>query len=212
MVLSRTSVDLAAPPDDPTALAEFPSLGLESDEPLWQAAQAGNGPWWFDSSEYGRFNLPEPAGTCYLARDQIAAVLELVGPDRDGGVVSREFLEGRRLRRLFSPRELSLADLHARESAKFGVTLEICRVVPYDLPRSWALTLRHSGAEGLCYLVRHAPSAREGIALFGQAGERTSWRRGRQLEISKEVIEKMANETGITVAPIPRSDQLRVIA
>lgn len=60
----------------------------------------GHGPWWFGSSLAGRFDLPEPHGTCYLAADPLAALLEVLGPDRRGGAVSEGFFAERRLHRL----------------------------------------------------------------------------------------------------------------
>lgn len=159
----------------------------------------------------GRFDLPEPEGTCYLAADAIAALLEVVGPDRMGGILPREFLEARRLRELRLPRDHSLSDLTARKASRFGITAEIGTLVPYELPQKWAVRLRQAGSEGLIYRVRHDPAGAEGFALFGPRGERTSWKQGREHLISGRLIRRMSEESGLSVVPIPRSNQLRIL-
>jgi hypothetical protein len=47
--------------------------------------------------------------------------------------------------------------------------------------------------------------------LFGPAGERKSWRRGRELPISRELIERLWEECGIAVARIPKAAELRIL-
>lgn len=211
MVAVDTSVGVAEPPTDPADLVDFPTVALEQRTSVWRAGRQGYGPWWFDSSAHGRFNLPEPNGTCYLALDEVAAVLDVVGPDRRGGMVSREFLGRRKLRKLSPPKHLLLADLTSPQAADFGATTEVGTVVPYELPRAWARRLSGSGLNGLRYRLRSDLADRHGIALFGKAGERTAWRRGREMEISDEVLEKLTQETGLAIAEIPRADQLRVV-
>jgi hypothetical protein len=159
----------------------------------------------------GRFDLPAPSGTCYLASDPLAAVLELLGTDREGGMVAAEFLAERRLRELQAPREFAIADLTSRRVAGYGVTSEIGTLVPYALAQAWAARLYEAGFEGLVYWLRHDPSRGEGWALFGPAGERKSWRRGRELPISRELIERLWEECGIAVARIPKAAELRIL-
>lgn len=173
---------------------------------------AGRNPWWFSSDGKGRFDLPPPDGTCYAALDEVAALLEVIGPDIVGGMVSDSFLYGRKLWRLALPRSHRVANLTDRRARGFGVTGEIHTVVPYNVPREWSLALRRSRAEGVLYRVRHDPSFRgSGVGLFGKAGARKSWNQGRETAIGEALQRKLALECNIRVFPIPRASGLRVI-
>jgi hypothetical protein len=210
MSARRQTVSLAWPPRDRGELQAFPHTVLAEDRDLWRVVGNGRGPWWFNGSGHGRFDLREPEGTCYLATDELSALLEAVGPDRLGGAVSTSFLDARHLRRLRPPRPLSLADLTSRRASGFGFTLEIHTIVPYDLPQAWAASLRDAGAAGLLYFVRHDPAAGHGVAIFGRQGERTSWARGRGQPIGPPLAERLEKECGISVIAVPRLDQLRI--
>lgn len=160
----------------------------------------------------GRFDLPPPRGTCYLALDAVGALLELVGPQASDGAVSETFLANRRLRRVALPRLHRLADLTARRASGRGVTAEIHTIVPYALPQAWAKTLARGGADGVRYQLRHDPSFKGvGVGLFGKVGERRSWKPGRELSIDDTFRSKLYAACGLRVLPIPRIDQLRVI-
>jgi hypothetical protein len=159
----------------------------------------------------GRFDLPEPQGTCYLATDEVTALLEVLGPDLESGAVSSEHLQRRCLRKLRLPREQSLSDLTSREAVRFGMTAEISTIVPYERPQAWAARLRAGGSPGVVYWARHDPSRREAVALFGLHGERRSWKKGREQAISARLIERLHRECGIEVIDVPTSDQLLVI-
>jgi len=159
----------------------------------------------------GRFDLPAPHGTCYLASDPLAALLELLGAELERWIVSREFLAERRLRELKIPRELSIADLTSREAIGFGITAEIGTLVPYTLPQAWAAKLHEARFGGLVYWLRHDPSRAEGWAFFGPEGERKSYRRGRELPISSQLIERLWRECRIAVARTPMSGDLTIV-
>jgi hypothetical protein len=159
----------------------------------------------------GRFDLPEPEGTCYLAGDPLAALLELIGPELESGAVSEDFLRGRRLRELRAPEKIELADLTTRQASGFGVTAEIGSIVPYSLPQAWAVRLRAAGSGGLIYWLRHDPSRGAGYALFGPHGERTRWRRGKESRISHELIARLRSECSIEVLPVPMSSEIRIV-
>jgi RES domain-containing protein len=159
----------------------------------------------------GRFDLPAPLGTCYLASDPLSALLELIGVDRKGGAVAAEFLAERRLRELRTPREFTLADLASRRAAGFGITSEIGTLVPYEQPQAWAASLQGAGFQGLVYWLRHDPSRGEGWALFGPAGERRSWRRGCEVPISHQLVERLRAECGVEVVRIPKASELTIL-
>jgi hypothetical protein len=207
----RQSSSLGWPPDDPSLLEGFPGYTLSTATRLFRIVQEEVGPWWFGSSMTGRFDLPEPAGTCYVALDEMAALLELVAFDREGGIVSSEFLARRRIRDLRIPQQIEAADLRSRRASGFGVTMEVSVVVPYDCPQAWAARLHEAGYQALVYWLRHDPSRAEGIALFGRHGERRQWRRGRERPISLELIARLKDQCGIQVAPIPTSNELRIV-
>jgi hypothetical protein len=207
----RQTPSLVPPPDDPVALRLFPSRWLDPEAALFRVVRKGKGPWWFGNSMTGRFDLPAPHGTCYLASDPLAALLELLGADRERWIVSREFLQERRLRELPVPRELSIADLTAREASGFGITAEIGTLVPYDLPQAWAARLHEVRFDGLVYWLRHDPSRAEGWAFFGPQGERKGYRRGRELPISDQLIDRLWRECRIAVARTPMSGELTIL-
>lgn len=96
------TVSLAPPPEDPAELEGFPRMVLESVTCLYRVGRAERSPWWFGSSLEGRFDLPEPDGTCYVALDPLTALLEVIGPDRERGYLSAEHLARRRVYELRS--------------------------------------------------------------------------------------------------------------
>jgi hypothetical protein len=143
--------------------------------------------------------------------DPLSALLEILGPERRGGIVSSRLIEERRIRQLQSPAEVTVADTTSRQASGFGITAEIGTIVPYARPQAWAARLFQVGLQGILYWLRHDPSRSEGIALFGRHGERKTWKRGRERTVSRELIQRLRVECGIEVAPIPHSRQLRII-
>ncbi len=210
MSYRQTHPSLSWPPTDPQALAAFPRITLGSATKLFRVARAGRHPFWFGSSQEGRFDLSLPEGTCYLATDELAALLEVLGPGRTGGAVSPQFFAERRLFMLHVPAPQELADLTSRRAAGFGVTLEISTVLPYEQPQAWAKKLRQAGADGLAYRLRHDPWGSQGIALFGPHGERP-WPHSRGQRIRDTLTQRLATVCGIAVLGIPRTHQLQVI-
>ncbi len=205
------TVSLAPPPADPAALEGFPRMVLESVTCLYRVGRAERSPWWFGSSLEGRFDLPEPDGTCYVALDPLAALLEVIGPDRERGYLSAEHLARRRIYELYLEDDRVLADLPATQAAAFGVTLEIHAIVPYDLPQTWAHRLRAAGFEGVRYLVRHDPSGEDGLALFGSHGGHPDWPVDEEREIGAQMLERLETRYGLKVLRIPHSSQIEVV-
>jgi len=206
-------VSLRLPPEDASELREFPTRMLSPDRDLFRVIRVGNGPWWFGSSMQGRFDLPEPDGTCYLASDELAALAELIGPEAVSGLISAELLRERRLVRLRVPRETVVSDSTSRKAIRFGLTGEIGSVVPYAGPQAWAAKLRAGGSEGILYWLRHDPSRVEGFALFGPHGERTEWPWGdaEPKGIEPRLIELLREELGIEVHDRPYAAELHII-
>jgi RES domain-containing protein len=136
--------------------------------PVYRIFRARRSPWWFSSDGAGRFDLPVPRGTCYLADDPLAALLEVT---RGLTLLSESFLSGRRLLTGWPARSLRLADLTAAAAYRYGVTAELSAGADYTGPRAWAAALADTGFDGLRYRIRHDPRAElSGVAWFGRAG------------------------------------------
>lgn len=142
---------------------------------MHRAHLAARGPWWFASGG-GRFDLPTPRGTCYLATSALTAVRERLGPvlaarravpaaALDDVVVSRLALGPPT-----SGTPLRLANLRATGAADFGVTRELESMTPYAVPCSWAAAFDVAGFDGLWYGPRFSPGRASAVALFGAAG------------------------------------------
>lgn len=130
--------------------------------------RAGRSPWWFSCDGSGRFDLPAPAGTCYLGDQPLASLLEVT---RGLTLLSEAFLAGRRLLTTELARPLRVADLTARAAYGFGVTGELAATADYTGPHAWASGLHRAGFDGVRYHVRHDPGADLlGVAWFGRAG------------------------------------------
>lgn len=127
-------------------------------------------PRWFASDGAGRFDLPVQHGTCYLAIDPLATLLEVA---RGLTIVPEDFLASRRLVSASLPSDLRLADLTAPGAYSFGITGELSATAGYTVPRAWALALHAAGFDGIRYHVHHGPrSELTGIAWLGRAGQR----------------------------------------
>jgi hypothetical protein len=128
-----------SPPDDDADLRRFPRRTLRAATVLHRVARRA--PWWSCSDGLCRFDLRAPHGTCYLAHDDVGALLEVIGAELAGGVVSEEFLAARRIHRLALDADVVLADTASRRAAGFGVTNELSSMADYAIPQAWAATL-----------------------------------------------------------------------
>ncbi len=210
--MTRRKLSLPPPPEDPRRLEGFPRSNLDPREVLWRVVSEGFNPWWFSSAMTGRFDLEAPDGTCYLAADELTAVLEVFGPDREEGTVTTEELRKRRLFRLQVPERHSLADLTSRRAAGFGMTHEIHSHARNDLTQAWARSLRDAGTEGLRYLARHDPSPGECVALFGRSGEHKDWDPGSPQRLEQpRLVDRLWQECRIRVVDRPRRDEIPML-
>jgi hypothetical protein len=192
------------PPPAPERLAGFPVWQVHAGTVLCRVTTEGLGPWWFSSDALGRFDLPPPRGTCYLADDEVGALLEVLGPV---AVVSPAWASRLRLWHLGLPHQCRAADTTARAARGFGVTAEIASMTPYTVPQRWAAALAASGHQGIRYRVRHDPGGSRALALFGAAGERR-WPRGRSQRVGSALLARLTTETGVRVAPRPAAADL----
>ncbi len=165
---------LAAPQPAPELdeLEKFPPHVLDGDRWIFRLHLAANGVWYFSSTNKGRFNLPEPRGTCYAADTLEAAVIETLGPDmrEQGGIAASDAAKLRvtPIRLEYSP---TLADLEADNAWKWNVSREIASMRDYAVPQVWAAAFDAAGFEGIRYLSRYTTGTSAfAYALFGDAG------------------------------------------
>ena len=76
---TRQIPSIGSPPD-PDDLDGFPAWHVHAGTTLCRVTTSGLGPWWFSSDGQGRFDLEPPRGTCYLADEEVGALLEVLGP------------------------------------------------------------------------------------------------------------------------------------
>lgn len=159
---------------EPTVpLRGFPAYDLMVEEQLHRAHHRDRGPWWF-SSTGGRFDLPEPHGTCYLAGSPLAALRERLGPVLVGCTsIPGSLLEESVVSRLRVPEDRRVADLQAAQATGFGVTRELETMVPYAVPQAWARGFHFAGLQGVRYGPRFSTGPMSSYAVFGTAGPAT---------------------------------------
>lgn len=201
------SVSLQLPPQD---LDGFPCSTIARNRNLWRFGLSDHGPWWFSSSG-GRFDLQEPGGTCYVALDQIGAILEVIGREHTVAVVPKSTLTKRVMWRLKPSSTLRVADATDRLASRFGVTGEISTIVPYDQPQAWAVAFWEAGMDGIRYALRHDPAMTGAVAIFGSAGEREGWPYADREVVGSRLTRRLEQELGVTVIDVPSSRELRVI-
>ncbi|HEX6419202.1 MAG TPA: RES family NAD+ phosphorylase [Acidimicrobiales bacterium] len=192
------------PPPPVEGLSGFPVWHVHAGTVLCRVTSAGLGPWWFSSDASGRFDLAPPRGTCYLADDEVGALLEVLGPVL---VVSPEWASRLTMWHLGLPHQCSAADTTVRAARGFGVTAEVASITPYELPQRWAAAFAAAGHQGVRYRIRHDPGGSRALALFGAAGERR-WPRGRRQQVGSTLLARLTSETGIRVAPVPAAGDL----
>ena len=195
VALSRDVVGQQGPQGD---LQGFPTSMLASADVLWRAHRRDREPWWF-SSWGGRFDLAEPRGTCYAARDVEAAVREAAGARLlTAGVVAHAFAAARVVSRIRSSGPVVLADLTDRDAVQHGISRELTPMTPYDIPRQWAEALS-AGHGGIEYLSCFTSGDLRSVAIFGSAGVSAAGAVGDPVPFSEA-----AGRVGITVARTPR--------
>jgi len=174
---------LREPPIRAGSLAGLPRKALRSSRlyRIWRHELAGGGvrssPWWFGSSDPGdpeaggRFDLPEPLGTCYLATRPAAAVLESLQAHLIN--LPRAELAVRRLARLDAPGDApDAAKLTARRAVgTIGITAELWAGRNRRLTQAWAAAMRRDGWWAIYGGISHDPSGQlRSVALFDAAG------------------------------------------
>ncbi|MGA8260550.1 MAG: RES family NAD+ phosphorylase [Arenicellales bacterium] len=207
---------LPSPPDQAGSLAGLPGRALRASRlfRVWRHDLPGGAsrstPWWFasanaDETGGGRFDLPEPMGTCYFGTRPESALLEALQARLVN--LPREELTVRRMARVTVPAEApDAAMLTARRVAgEFGITAELWAGGNRALTRRWAGAIRRDGWWAIYAGVAHDPSGRlRAVALFDHAGEHAPtvggrWRwTSRRLDADDD-LERALQRFGVTV-------------
>jgi hypothetical protein len=181
---------------------------------LFRAHSIHRGAWWFGSDGSGRFDLPAPRGTCYLALDPESAVRERLGPVLGGRVeLPESTLADVVVSSLTLPRDVSVADVQSRRAAAYGVTRELETMVPYTVPQAWARALAQARFDGVRYGPRFTPGQASALALFGEAGE-AGWSQDPTPLPAQEVVADLRlwstpRRADLTVVKPPRTRAVR---
>lgn len=193
---------------EPGDVGGFPVWHVHRGAELHRVTRAGRGPWWFASDGAGRFDLPAPRGTCYLADDPLVALLESLAAAASAPVLPAGVLADRAVWTVALPSHCDAADATSRRARGFGVTAELAAGAGYGLARRWAQAFAAAGLGGVRYRARHDPRGGRCLALFGAAGERRGWRRGRPVPAST-LAGRLVAEAGVRLADgAPRDDEL----
>lgn len=206
MTASASTSGLAWPPED-ARLANFPTT-RRVPRNLHRVSEH-IGTWWFSSRPDGggRFDLPQPEGTCYLADDLDTALGEKL-LRRPKKVVPAERLSELLHSRVTLVKPLVVANLTSTRATAYGVNAEIHTTLDYDKPRAWAESLRRHGARGLRYAARSNPSLEARcVALFGGDGLHSRAPAGMHTQESSLDVDRarrLLAAKGVVVVPIPR--------
>lgn len=193
----------------PPNLADLPTTTLQGRSWFREHQErpgTGAGCWYYaplptDPTRGGRFDLPEPEGTCYFADAEVVAAMERVGVfTAKGKPVPADNVTDRVISQV-DPGDLpaGAADLLAPQAATaFRVTGELFTMQDSSVPQHWARASRAAGHDALTYTPRFSPFGRA-VAVFGASGPRAQATTGR-----RSLAQVLAGE-GIRIAPIPRT-------
>lgn len=208
------------PPGADQDYSDFPELLIEEDTELFRCHvrrdQAPDlGCWFFsslhpndDPSRKGRFDLPSPRGTCYLASAVEGALMEIVGPYTAKGIPVPSDLLARRLLTTFrTPLGIRAANVSSREASLRGVTAELTTMSDYPVPQSWASALDQSGFDAIWGSLRFSPDGTRGLALFDEEGAPDGWPSSSRSDSAQDV----ADDLGIATAQTPNLDEIDVV-
>jgi hypothetical protein len=202
-----TGSGLAWPPEAPATLASFPTT-RRLPRRLHRVSDH-TGTWWYSSRPHGggRFDLPVPEGTCYLADDLDAALGEKL-LRRPKKLVPAERLRELLHSRVTLLRPLALANLSSARATGFGVNAEIHTTLDYAKPWAWAERLRQAGTRGLRYAARSDPGLEARcVALFGKTGLHARAPAGMHTDeapLDTRRARRLLERRGVVVVPIPR--------
>lgn len=189
-------------------LRDFPRKKVPAGR-RWYRQHGTAGPWFFDSSDAGRFNLAPPRGTLYLASTPECAARERIGFDLVAlGWVPAGLIENRTMSALELPSEHAVAYLTASDALAWGVVSnELATTDDYTLAQTWARAFDAAGFDGLWSRLRFTGGQGRGLALFGDEGPRP-WASDPDARPLREVVEI---EMKLDVVDPPSSKALTIL-
>lgn len=167
------------------------------------------GCWWFASvaplaEPSGRFDLPAPRGTLYVAETAGAAARERCGRFLAAGApIPEDDVYGRVVSRITASLS-GLGDLTSPDAAAVGVTGEIHTVDDYRLTTTWSAAADGAGFSGLRYMPRFTPGGEAAFAVFGPAGSAPP--EGFAVEDVVPLADVLA-DMGVLPRVLPRADE-----
>lgn len=150
-----------------------------ADGPLFREHEdregADRGCWWFsctgtDEEPQGRFDLPAPRGSLYLAESAQVAARERCGRFlAHHRPIPVTFVEGRVVSTVEGSAR-DIADFTHHDAAECGATREISTIDDYILTTTWSAAADDADFAGVKYSPRFSTGADAAYALFGSAG------------------------------------------
>jgi len=188
-------------------VARLPRKTLRAGTKLYRIHRAHLGPWFFASSDQGRFN---PTGTprrgaCYWAEKPLGAWIESF---RTVMTWTRDDVAARALSTVTLTDDLVVRDLTVARALAAGVTVAITGGSDYGPPQALADALQ-GASDGIRYRVSHDLGAKHiAVAWFGDAGPASGAAlaglpAARTTEIPDEVIDEAQRRFGYVVLPTP---------
>lgn len=197
----------------PFGVRGFPKTTLSAHSPLYRlykhvSTTPGIRSGWYFSSvgapRAGRFDLPQPHGTCYFSTEKFGAWSETF---RGAAVVNRTDIDCRTLLTATRTANIQFAEMTDRRATGFGVTLDDFSGDDYTRPQAWALAFHAAKLGGIIALLRHDSSGRaRNVGVFGNSGAAKSvrgWQTTRAtLRSDAQLLDELRN-AGLSVLEVP---------
>lgn len=193
------------------SLTGFPRTTLKAQSGWYRCHLAAFGPWFFASHPSGevgggRWDLPEPLGTCYVAESPLAALKEVAGPDLlEVGFLTRPWLEGRSVSELRLGSDVAAANLRSPRVSEFGASAELMGALAYAVTQEWARGWKAAGFGGVVYGMRFAANLR-GLGIFGPAGAGNG-----EVVSTSSSLDVASAGPGLRVVDLPSSRSMNVV-
>lgn len=206
---ARREASRQGPPADD--LSGFPSAAVAASTKWHRCHQTQHEPWFYashpaDKIGGGRWDLPAPNGTCYVAESAGAALKETAGPDlHDHGFVTGSWADARSVSGVELGAKVSVADMTDAAVSDHGASNELVGALRYRITQAWARGWHAAGLGGVQYGLRFAANL-IGLGLFGPAGARTGGR-----VLGARSAREVASTSGVRVVEVPASRDMNIL-